>query len=344
MNEKDDELKGRMADITARKEARLSWTRPRWTRLGRRELVGWVILALGLVVVSGLFYAFSRGSGRALPTPAPTRAALAPSPAATVSPTPTLTPSPSLTPTEAPTLTPSPTPASEPEATIKARALRVRGGPGTEYAVVARLEEGDRVVVRGQNESGEWLKITLPDGQEGWVATEFVDISGGAEAIALVDTPPPPTRPPASPTPAETPTDTPTSTPTPSPTRTPTITPTPFPTYPAPRPIGPENESHVSGEGARIELRWQPVGPLAQEEWYGINLWYMHFGEKTSSGAWVKETQWRVPQELAGQADEPERAYHWEVVVVRQLGANSDGSKKGIAISSPSPTWTFYWR
>lgn len=349
----DNELKARIADTQARREARVSWTRPTLTRFGRRELLGWVILALGLLVMGGFFYTFSRGGEAVLPTPIHTRAALAPlsSPTATVSQTPTFTPSPSPTLTPAftaaqgtratSTFTPSPTPTSEPVVTIKASTLRVRSGPGTEYEVVARLEEGDIVVVLGKNGSGDWLKILLPDGEEGWVATEFVEITVGVEAVATVETPPPPSR---SPTPAETPTDTPTPTLTPTPTKTPTTTPTPFPTYPAPRLSEPENESRFSGEGARIELRWYPVGPLAEDEWYGVNLWYMHFGEKTNSGAWVKETKWRVPQELTGQADEPDRAYHWEVVVVHQIGANPDGSRKGIAVSPSSLTWTFYWR
>ncbi len=344
----DDELKARIADITARQEARLSWVRPRWAGFGRRELVGWVILMVGLLAMGGFFYTFSRRAAAVLPTPTHSRAALAPSssPTATVSQPLTFTPSPSPTPTptKVATSTPSLTPTSEPMVTIKARTLRVRSGPGTEYDVVARLEEGDRVMVQGKNERGDWLKILLSDDREGWVATEFVEITVGAEAIPVVDTPPPPTKPPESPTPAETPTDTPTSTLTPTPTKTPTATPTPFPTYPAPRLLEPENERHFSGEGARIELRWQPVGSLAEDEWYGVNLWYVHFGEKTSTGAWVKETRWRVPQELAGQADEPDRAYHWEVVVVRQFGANRDGSKKGVAVSSPSLTRTFYWR
>jgi hypothetical protein len=89
-------------------------------------------------------------------------------------------------------------------------------------------------------------------------------------------------------------------------------------------------------------LRWQSVGPLASDEWYGLSLRYKQNGKFQFSGTRQKETKWRVPQELAGRADEPERAYYWDVVVVRVR--TKLGKETSTEISPKSDTWVFYWR
>jgi hypothetical protein len=70
----------------------------------------------------------------------------------------------------------------------------------------------------------------------------------------------------------------------------------------------------------------------------------MHNAQLIETGAWLKETYWVVPEYLAGQADEPERRYQWDVVVVKELPPKADGSRAGREISRRSETRTFVWR
>jgi len=109
----------------------------------------------------------------------------------TNTPTPTDTPTPTPPPTETPTPTPTekplPIPAISPETQppltgymLLSDTGRLRGGPGTEYIVIAGLENGTPVDIFGITEAGDWLLIraaTVNDGRTGvlgWVATQLV--------------------------------------------------------------------------------------------------------------------------------------------------------------------------
>lgn len=160
----------------------------------------------------------------------------------------------------------------------------------------------------------------------------------------------PSATPTTTPTSTSTPTTAPTSTrgrrpPTATPTETPTSTVTPTPTlvYRAPRLISLDDDMRISGEGTLIELAWEGAGPLAADEWYGLSVRYLSGGQKQYGGARLKETKWRVPADLAGKADEPDRAYEWDVVVVR-VETSSQGVETSREISPKSETRTFYWR
>jgi hypothetical protein len=114
---------------------------------------------------------------------------------------PVLTPEPIATPTTERTPTALPSPTVPPEATaaptpvstvtvpIPSRTtgggLRMRSGPGTSYEVLVLLAEGQEVDVLGRDETGEWLKISLDSGEEGWVAAEFVDVGVAVEALPI---------------------------------------------------------------------------------------------------------------------------------------------------------------
>jgi tetratricopeptide (TPR) repeat protein len=176
---------------------------------------------------------------------------------------------------------------------------------------------------------------------------------------ALVDTQPPqatatpvpsatntssPTPRPRTATATRKPTETPTATGTPTVTSTSTPTETPTMALEAPRLLGPDQAAYFSGAETRIELRWTPVGILASNEWYGLSVRYRHGGQNVETGSWMKETRWVVPPFLAGQADEPDRKYTWDVVVVRELEPAPDGTRRGIEISPRSETRTFAWR
>ena len=130
---------------------------------------------------------------------------------------------------------------------------------------------------------------------------------------------------------------------TPAATETSTVTPTPTLVYPVPKLIIPDDEARISGEGTLIELQWKGPFSLAPDEWYGLSVRYLSGGQPQFSGARLKETKWRVPQDLAGKADEPDRAYEWDVVIVRVM-RNKQGVETSREISPESETRTFYWR
>jgi len=53
--------------------------------------------------------------------------------------------------------------------TVKPARVNVRGGPGTNYNVVAKLVRGDETTVLSDNGDG-WLEVEMLDGQIGWMA------------------------------------------------------------------------------------------------------------------------------------------------------------------------------
>lgn len=160
------------------------------------------------------------------PTPTPTDT---PTPTGTATQTPTPTETPSPTPTEKPL----PIPAIPPEiaAPVTGYLLltetgRLRGGPSTEYIVIAALQNGTLVDIFGITEAGDWLLVraaTVEDGRTGvlgWVSSTLVVPYGDFSTVPLfradgvsVDTPPESAPAPASALPSATPTPTPLVTP-----------------------------------------------------------------------------------------------------------------------------------
>lgn len=64
---------------------------------------------------------------------------------------------------------------------IAKSASNVRGGPGTDYKVVGRLDQGASTQVVGKVEGKEWFMVAEQDVASGFVATSLLR-SGGAEA------------------------------------------------------------------------------------------------------------------------------------------------------------------
>ena len=180
----------------------------------------------------------------------------------------------------------------------------------------------------------------------------------------LVSSPTPTSTPTATPTvtrrPTYTPTATRTATPTATATATPTEvgsptpeTPTPIPTlaptatptlvFAAPRLLGPEDGTVFIGEAEKIVLRWESVGVLTEDEWYAVSLRYLQGGQLQYSGHQVKENEWQLPAEFFfAKADPPERAYQWDVTVVRvESGPKGETDTD---ISPRSESRTFYWK
>jgi hypothetical protein len=103
---------------------------------------------------------------------------------------PTATNTPTNTPTQTPTatLTPSITPTFEPGVTVRGvidsdQSVNVREGPGRTFPPVASAAPGTIVEVTGRNGDGEWLKIKLEDGSEGWVSSSLVAVEAPEAAV-----------------------------------------------------------------------------------------------------------------------------------------------------------------
>jgi hypothetical protein len=138
--------------------------------------------------------------------------------------------------------------------------------------------------------------------------------------------------------PTETPTPLPpTATPRPAPTSTPT------PRFTATQLLGPPDQAGFYGRSTQIVLSWATAGALEEDEWYGVSLRFWAAGAQQYSGTWTKETSWPVPSALYNQAGHDERAFVWDVTVMRQTGTGPQGGREGVAIGPVSETRTFYW-
>lgn len=106
--------------------------------------------------------------------------------------------------------------------------------------------------------------------------------------------------------------------------------------YPAPKLLEPENGGKIGGSLAF--LKWEPVGPLAEDEWYAVRLIYLQQGQPVYQGDDIKETTWRVPERFYYQADGPALLYRWYVYVERK---NPDGT--ATQLSPNSEEFVFRW-
>ena len=160
--------------------------------------------------------------------------------------------------------------------------------------------------------------------------------------------------------PSETHTATPTVTPTQTtkapvrPSSTPTApadsTPTPrkapvVPTQAVSSPLSlraPTAGSAFIGSNAAIVFEWDPVGALAEDEYYVLTLRFPHGAETWQDVQWTKTSSLAIPTYIYENATLP-GTLQWNVVVMRQTGTGSNGSKEGVPLSPPSPTLSFSW-
>ena len=149
-----------------------------------------------------------------VPSPAVT-ATYAPEPPPLPSPTITVTSSATHTPTDVSTFSPTATPSSTPRSTatptatpsiprvVILKTANIRGGPGTNYAVVASGKAGDEYEACRRNQAADWVQLCGYSDPQRWVyvgtdlkLAEVVGLQGGQQ-LKLVDpipTPPLPTN------------------------------------------------------------------------------------------------------------------------------------------------------
>src|SRR3712207_5218382 len=56
-------------------------------------------------------------------------------------------------------------PAATIQATVARPAVNLRGGPGTTFAIVGSAQQSQQFTAIGRNAAGDWLQITLANGQ-----------------------------------------------------------------------------------------------------------------------------------------------------------------------------------
>lgn len=130
-----------------------------------------------------------------------------PAPVSTSTPTPTRTSTstPTRTPTPRPTSTPTRTPTPLPDAVVSVEVGNLRAGPGTEYDIIGKVKEGDRVTVSTRNSAGDWVKVKV-SGQNGWLSVTLLELNISLSSVAVETNIPPTPTPAFTPTPTLTPT------------------------------------------------------------------------------------------------------------------------------------------
>ena len=77
---------------------------------------------------------------------------------------------------------------AQPQATIVADALNVRGGPGTAYAIVGQAKAGQTYPITGKSADDKWLVVDL-GGKQGWVLGQYVKIDGALDGVPIAKAP-----------------------------------------------------------------------------------------------------------------------------------------------------------
>lgn len=182
-------------------------TRRQWALVAVLVLINYIIFASLATVVLSHRARLAMPTRTPLPTftrpPISTPVVLPPT--ATASATPSATPTLFQVPTATPVVaTPTPLPptqaAARPSVTVSV-GLRVRAGPGVDYAQVGSLAAGTTVEIVGRNADSSWWQIAYASapGGKGWIsANPSYGTAENTADVPLVEAPPPP--PPPSPT------------------------------------------------------------------------------------------------------------------------------------------------
>jgi len=139
-------------------------------------------LQVGSVAGTGTPVATATGTTATPATFTPTAAA-SPTAAATATATTIAATATAAPPTNTPLPTATPLPLGPDQAYVTSRALNVRSGPSTAYAIVTAVRYGAVVTVRGQNSGGTWLLVQLSNGATGWVASAYTSFQGSAPIV-----------------------------------------------------------------------------------------------------------------------------------------------------------------
>lgn len=71
--------------------------------------------------------------------------------------------------------------------TVVAYKLNVRYGPGVGYDILTILSRGQVVSLSQRNAAGNWIKVTLTNGQQGWVNGSYLSTSTGVSNLPVAN-------------------------------------------------------------------------------------------------------------------------------------------------------------
>ena len=72
-------------------------------------------------------------------------------------------------------------------ARVTGQQANLRLGPSTDYPVVKVFTAGTILNISGQNSQGDWLRIRLPEGNDGWILRLLTDF---ADTVPVLAAPP----------------------------------------------------------------------------------------------------------------------------------------------------------
>jgi uncharacterized protein YraI len=72
-------------------------------------------------------------------------------------------------------------------AVVTVPALNLRTGPGLDYEILRVLPRGEQMTVLDLGKDGLWTRVSLADGMEGWVYSQFISAVGETDSQVLLD-------------------------------------------------------------------------------------------------------------------------------------------------------------
>jgi hypothetical protein len=128
--------------------------------------------------------------------------------------------------------------------------------------------------------------------------------------------------------------------PSPTPTSNPDATATPVPPYIEPSLLKPVDGATFVSSDPPVLLQWTAVGILDDEEWYAVRI--SQPGGVFSATNYVRNTSWRVPNELLMSAADGGGEFRWQVRVVEEA-LGREGALVYEDAGPPSQVRSFTW-
>lgn len=73
----------------------------------------------------------------------------------------------------------APTPTPIPKVVVSAASANARSGPGTDFALIGAVTQGQAFDVTGKSPDGSWWQFCCVNGQPGWIFGELVNVENG---------------------------------------------------------------------------------------------------------------------------------------------------------------------
>lgn len=68
--------------------------------------------------------------------------------------------------------------------------VNVRSGPGTNFSIVGKLQQGESAPLKGKSSDGTWWQIAFPtEAERGWVAAQFATVIDTTISVAVIQVP-----------------------------------------------------------------------------------------------------------------------------------------------------------